>query len=136
MRMISNAVSHGFARRLAVEDVTVAEWVLMRSLYDEGPISPSVLAEKMHMTKGTVSKLADRLATKAFIDRIGNDRDRRAHSLVLTVAGREKVPRLAALADQNDAEYFDVLTGQERVALDEILKSLVQRRGLKTVPVK
>ncbi|MBB3318249.1 DNA-binding MarR family transcriptional regulator [Rhizobium sp. BK181] len=88
------------------------------------------------MTKGTVSKLADRLATKAFIDRIGNDRDRRAHSLVLTVAGREKVPRLAALADQNDAEYFDVLTGQERVALDEILKSLVQRRGLKTIPVK
>ena len=32
MRMVSNAVSQEFARKVSDEDVTVAEWVFMRAL--------------------------------------------------------------------------------------------------------
>lgn len=47
LRMVSNAVSHSFARKLEREGVTVAEWVFLRALYDAGQIAPSQLAEAM-----------------------------------------------------------------------------------------
>jgi DNA-binding MarR family transcriptional regulator len=135
LRMVSNAVSQDFARKVADEGVTVAEWSFMCALYDADAMAPSALAEKMGMTKGAISKLADRLLGKGLITRAGNPDDRRAHTLSLTGAGRSKVPILAALADRNDAEYFGVLPTEEREMLHRLLRILADRRGLKTTPV-
>lgn len=135
MRMVSNAVSQDFARRLAGEDVTVAEWALMRILLDLEPTSPSALSATMGMTKGAVSKLADRLEAKGLIARQDNPQDKRAHTLSLTAKGRTTVPVLAALADSNDAAFFSVLGTEELQNLQHLLKTLVERRGLKIMPV-
>ncbi|SOC85212.1 DNA-binding transcriptional regulator, MarR family [Ensifer adhaerens] len=135
MRMISNAVSQDFARRVAGEGVTVAEWVFLRALYDERSLSPSLLATKMGMTKGAISKLADRLMEKGLVSRTEDEADRRAHHLALSAEGRAKVPQLAALADANDAEAFGVLSAEDRAELDRLLKLLVERRGLSAVPI-
>lgn len=135
MRMVSNAVSQEFSRKVTAEGVTVAEWTFLRVLYDMDPTPPSVLADRMGMTKGAISKLADRLLAKDLITRSENPQDKRAHSLSLTREGRAKVPVLAALADENDAEFFGVLTKDERAALNLVLKALAERRGLKTTPV-
>lgn len=135
LRMVSNAVSQDFARKAATEDVTVAEWTFLRALYDAGAMAPSTLADRMGMTRGAISKLADRLIEKGLLARAGNPDDGRAHRLSLTAAGRQKVPVLAALADRNDADYFGVLSTDERATLDHLLRTLADRRGLKTVPV-
>lgn len=135
LRMVSNAVSYEFARKLAGEGVTVAEWALLRTLYDVDEMSPSVLAAEMGMTKGAISKLADRLLEKSLIERTEHSQDKRAHNLSLSRAGRLKVPALSTVADQNDAEYFSALTAEERDALSRILKALVERRRLSKVPV-
>ncbi|TCL62233.1 MarR family transcriptional regulator [Rhizobium sp. BK251] len=135
MRMVSNAVSQEFARKVAGEDVTVAEWSFMRGLYDLEPTPPSVLAERMGMTKGAISKLAERLVAKGLVERAESQQDKRAHSLSLTTEGRTKIPVLASLADENDAEFFGVLTREEHETLDHILKILAERRGLKATPV-
>ncbi|WP_293853757.1 MarR family transcriptional regulator [uncultured Alsobacter sp.] len=135
LRLVSNAVSHAFARKVAGEQVTVAEWAFMRALHGGEGVAPSVLAGDMGMTRGAISKLADRLEAKGLVARTDNARDRRAHSLALTDAGRALVPRLAALADRNDAEFFGVLSREERHALERALAALVERRGLKGVPV-
>lgn len=39
----------------------MAEWVVMREMYDDEETSPSLLAERIGMTRGGVSKLVDRL---------------------------------------------------------------------------
>jgi DNA-binding MarR family transcriptional regulator len=135
MRMVSNAVSQEFARKVAGEGVTVAEWAFMRALYDQDDMAPSALAEKMGMTKGAISKLADRLTEKRLVGRAENERDGRAHLLFLTEDGRAKVPVLAALADATDADYFGVLTPEEHTVLSQTLRTLVERRGIRTIPV-
>jgi DNA-binding MarR family transcriptional regulator len=135
MRMVSNAVSQAFARKVEAEGVTVAEWVFMRALYDTGPTSPSVLANRMGMTKGGISKLADRLVAKRLIQRTHSADDKRAHSLSLTKKGSAKVPVLAALADANDGEFFGVLGKKEHQELRRILTALAERRGLNSTPV-
>ena len=89
----------------------------------------------MGLTRGAVSKLADRLIAKHLVEREDCEDDARAHMLALSAAGRAVVPRLAAQADRNDAEFFDHLTADERATMEEILKTIVKRRGLKTIPL-
>jgi DNA-binding MarR family transcriptional regulator len=61
--------------------------------------------------------------------------DGRAHTLTLTTKGRSLIPKLAALADQNDAEFFEHLTAQDRATVERVLKEIVKIRGLKSIPV-
>jgi DNA-binding MarR family transcriptional regulator len=136
LRMVSNAISHEFARKVATEGVTVAEWAVLRVLYDVDQMAPSSLAERMRMTKGAISKLAERLLEKELIQRTESRTDKRTHRLSLSKAGRQKVPVLSKLADKNDAEYFGVLTAEERNALSRVLRVLVERHGLSNVPVE
>lgn len=134
LRTLSNAVSYSFAAKVEHEGVTVAEWVFLRVLYDAERIAPSLLAERMGMTKGAISKLADRLVKKRLVERDPDPDDKRAHTLVLTRSGQALVPKLAALADRNDKSFFGALTGKEREQLERLLRKVVSARELKTVP--
>ena len=135
LRFVSNAVSHAFARKLAKHDVTGAEWVMLRALYDEDACAPSVLADKLGMTRGAISKLADRLEAKAFLTRSPDPGDRRSHRLELTAKGRKLTPMLASLADQNDAEFFGHLTGEERSRVEAAMRDIVRLQGLRSAPI-
>jgi DNA-binding MarR family transcriptional regulator len=134
LRLMSNHVSHAFARKLAAHDVTVAEWALMRALYGEEPMSPSRVAERMGLTRGAVTKLADRLIAKGLLARQAHASDGRAQTLELTKAGARFVPKLATLADQNEAECFASLPDDDRQALERILKEAVARLAITAIP--
>lgn len=136
LRFVSNHVSHAFARKLQTSGVTVAEWVVMREMFDDQETSPSLLAERIGMTRGGVSKLVDRLVGKKLITRTDRADDRRFQSIALTAAGRRLVPQLARLADQNDEEFFGPLSDRERIALMSSMKKLVQAHGLETLPTE
>jgi DNA-binding MarR family transcriptional regulator len=135
LRYVSNHVSLAFARKVEAHGVTVAEWVLLRNLLDVDALAPSRLAERMGMTRGAISKLSERLLAKALVTRMDDKSDGRAHTLALSPRGRALVPKLAALADANDAEFFDHLTPRERASLLRVLKGVVEMRGLDQVPV-
>ena len=136
LRFVSNHVSHAFSLKLQARDVTGAEWVMLRELFDGDGTSPSALADRLGMTRGAISKLADRLVAKNLIARTASSEDRRQQTLSLTVAGRKLVPALSALADRNDAEFFGHLDPAERAALKEILRDIVRRHDLKTIPTE
>jgi DNA-binding MarR family transcriptional regulator len=136
LRFVSNHVSHAFARRLLASDVTVVEWVVMREMFDVEETSPGVLAERIGMTRGGVSKLVDRLVSKKLVTRRERSDDRRFQSIALTPAGRRLIPQLAALADQNDEEFFRPLSAGERAALIATMKKLVQAHDLQTQPTE
>jgi DNA-binding MarR family transcriptional regulator len=134
LRFVSNHISQAFARKLLASGVTVAEWVVMREMLDDEETSPGVLAERIGMTRGGVSKLVDRLVTKKLVTRRERTDDRRFQSIALTAAGRRLIPQLAELADQNDEEFFQPLSIGERTALIATMKKLVQAHGLQTLP--
>lgn len=135
LRTVSNAVSHAFARHLDGAGVTVAEWVFLRTLHDLDTIGPSQLAERMGMTKGAISKLADRLVGKDLVIRAADPGDGRAHRLALTPAGRALVPRLADIADANEAAFFGALAPTERRQLQALLQAIAQAHGLTSPPI-
>ena len=136
LRFVSNAVSAEFARRVEAEGVTVSEWVAMRVLFDHDEMQPKDLAAAMGMTKGPVSRLVERLLRKKLIARRASEEDGRAQFVRLTVSGRELVPRLAALADANDAGFFAHFSEEEKKQLVAWMRKTVEAHGLSAVPVE
>jgi len=135
LRFVSNHVSHAFSRKLAARHISVAEWVLMRELFDRGDIAPNRLATRMGMTRGAISKLTDRLVAKSLVTRTTSEDDGRYQHLALTKGGQALVPALAALADQNDAEFFGHLDAAERKRIADAMKEIVRRREFRGVPL-
>ena len=134
LRYVSNHVSHAFALKLAGVGITVAEWVVLRELYDTES-APSALADRLGLTRGAISKLADRLIAKDMIVRRSNASDRRFQSLALTRKGRAITPKLAALADKNDQEFFADLDIETRDTITGAMKAIVRRKGLRAAPI-
>src|SRR5580698_6228114 len=70
MRLVSNQVSHSFARKLEATGVTVAEWVVLREMSGgNAATSPSTVAELTGISRGAVSKLIERLLRKGYVTR-------------------------------------------------------------------
>jgi len=135
LRFVSNHVSQSFARKLERSGVTVAEWVMLREMFEAGATSPSRLADSSGLTRGAVSKLVERLVRKKLATREEAGDDRRYQDLTLTAAGRALVPKLAALADRNEEEFFSCLSAQERAGLMNMLRKLAAANRLKKIPV-
>ncbi len=135
LRYVSNHVSHAFAQKLEARGVTVAEWVILREMFEQGAVSPSQLAEGVGMTRGAISKLIERLCRKGLVKRSSLMHDRRYQTVELTAAGRRLVPVLARLADDNDREFFGHLTSADKNRLVSVLQDIVRRQGWKDMPV-
>ena len=134
LRFVSNHVSYAFMRKVEAQGVTVAEWVVMRRMFEAGPANPSQLAERLGMTRGAISKLIDRLCAKTLAERVASSGDRRYQTVCLTERGERLVPILARLADENDQEFFGHLSEAERFDLIRRLQEIVHRHGWKDVP--
>jgi DNA-binding MarR family transcriptional regulator len=131
LRFVSGQVAGGLADRLQAEGVSLAEWVVLRSLFGATDASAARLVHTLGMTRGGVSKVLTRLHERGLVERAGrDDGDRRVQHLTLTRAGAGLVPRLAALADANDAAFFAPLCATERRELVRLLQALVQGNGL------
>lgn len=137
MRVVSNAVSHSFARKLAACEVTVAEWVVLREMYSSNETtSQSAIAELTGLTRGAISKLVDRLLKKDLVTRKEASGDRRFQDIKLTATALKLIPKLAAIADENDEQFFSSLSNTDRMTLLGILTKLAKTHNLNTSPTE
>ena len=136
LRLVSNHVSQGFSHKVEAAGVTVSEWVVLRAMYDGSCTGAAALTQALGLSKGAISKLLDRLQGKGLVRKTIVEVDRRNQELALTPAGRDLVPELARLADQNDEEFFGRLPASSRAALLAALQTLVSQHQLQGVPVE
>lgn len=88
-------------------DLSLAQYRLLGNLAD-GPSQASTLAERLIVSRPSITALADGLVERGLVTRQGADRDRRQVLHVLTPAGRQMLNdadeaierRLATLADE------------------------------------
>lgn len=135
LRFVSNHVSGGFRERIAEHDVTVAEWVVLRTLFTTSPLKLNELSERVGVDTGAISRLVDKLIKKKLITRKMVSRDRRSVAITLTDVGEKLVPKLAQLADQNDEFYFSKISKSDRAELKRILQKLVEQHELTEKPL-
>lgn len=136
LRRVSNAVTGAFSRALQEKQTSVAEWVLLRELYERRQAAPAELADVLGLTRGAVSKTIDKLEAKRWVQADAKEGDNRYRLLSLTRAGQRSLPILAQIADQNDSAYFDCLNAREKVVLRELLMKLAEHNRIHDVPTQ
>jgi MarR family transcriptional regulator, lower aerobic nicotinate degradation pathway regulator len=122
--LVGTRVRRDLSQRVLAEGISVTEWKILRSLYEDGTVAPSALADRTRLNRASLTKLADKLLEKGLIERAEDRRDRRARPLSLTPAGQAKLSRLAILAAENEAANFGPLSPSDRETLDRILTIL------------
>jgi DNA-binding MarR family transcriptional regulator len=125
LRCLSNYVHNTFAERLAEYDVSVAQWVVLRTLYDKKDTSLSEAASLVGVDNSSLSRMIDRLIQKGLITRTEGV-DRRSVRLSLTARGKKMVPELTRLADENDSHFFRTLSIKEQEHLLNTIKLLLK----------
>ncbi len=134
LRFVSNHVSARFQQQLEHQGISVSEWVALRTLWAQPETRHAELIRALGMTKGATSKLVSRLEHKGLAQRAGAGDGTGGQALVLTTAGRALVPRLAKVADANDAHFFGHLSAKQRQALMDAMQALVKHHRLQQVP--
>lgn len=129
LRKLSNQVSEGFAGRVKKHDCSVAQWVVLRVLFDHEALALKEIVVRVGVDQGSLSRMIDRLLLRGWVSRRENPFDRRELSISLTKEGRKLVPVLAREADDNDREFFGALTKMERVQLLKTIHSLLAQNG-------
>jgi DNA-binding MarR family transcriptional regulator len=135
MRQISNNISGDFALKMQNMGITIAEWVVMRIMFDHSATTHTHIVEVSGLTKGAISKTLTKLIMKKLIEKKESVSDGRSQILELSKQAKKLVPILAEIADQNEAGYFSVLTHKEQIILRKLLDKMIKAKEIKGAPI-
>ncbi len=136
LRFVSNHVSGTFREKIQGFDVTVAEWVVLRTLYKRSACTLNHLSEDIGVDAGAISRLVDKMIKKKLVTRKTGANDRRSVAIELTENGNSLVPKIANIADKNDSHFFSGLPKADQDHLRRIMKNLVNTHNLKSKPTQ
>jgi DNA-binding MarR family transcriptional regulator len=84
-------------------DITPRQFGVLMALYQQGPLTPSVLAERISSDRNTLSEMLKRMATRKLISKKANAEDRRSIQVQITAKGEaallKVMPAAARLQD-------------------------------------
>ncbi len=135
LHYVGSRIFHELRLKALEAGVTAAESVVLRKLQEhERGAMPSLLALRLGLSRGHISRLAMRLEAKGLIHRAKSLSDRRALLLRLTDPGRALLPTLAELAARNNARYFVAGGEPAHDTIEQVMKGIVRSRLFRFVP--
>ena len=96
--------------------LSAAELLALAHLSVDGPLGPTDLAHRLHMTTGAMTAMLDRLAERDYVFREPHETDRRRIMVRLTDGGRERIfTQVHAMADHVVAISLRLDPDQRRI---------------------
>ena len=114
-------MSAAISKRLREIHLSIPQCDVLTTLMDCEGISQQTLAVQLHVTKGNISGLVDRLAKAGLVERRVLDGDRRTHAIHLTTKGRRLAERGAAIQRDFVAQSLGNLTPKQLEKMDALL---------------
>jgi len=103
-------------------DLTPSSGLVLGILADlEEPLPPNKIAERLIISRASVTSLIDSLERRGYVRRAPHATDRRMLLIELTDAGRQVAHEFRLLVHQNQKAWMVVLTEQEQDQLIEAL---------------
>jgi DNA-binding MarR family transcriptional regulator len=115
-----------FRRRIAHLGFTPDQFTVMRTLLENDGMTQRQLARAMTSDPNTVAALLERMESAQLVERWPHEKDRRAHRVALTKAGRRKYLQGRALALAMQAEVLSALSEKEREGFLEQLEKVAE----------
>ncbi|MFP2904296.1 MarR family winged helix-turn-helix transcriptional regulator [Pyxidicoccus sp. 3LFB2] len=101
-------------------------------LGNDGPTNVGVLAQRIGITKKTITGVVDRLEDMKLVERTRDAEDRRAVVARLTQQGEALFHRINRSVDQGLRRMLDLLEPEDRESLFGVLERVLQRLGRST----
>ncbi len=95
----------------------------------QAPISPNHIADRLIISRASVTSLLDSLEKRGFVKRQPHLSDRRMLSVELTDSGRQVANRFRPLVHQNEKVWLSALDEQEQEQLIQMLHRLQTSLG-------
>ena len=70
-------------------DITPRQFGVLTALYQQGPLTPSVLAERISCDRNTLSEMLKRMTARKLVSRKSNVQDRRSIQVQITAKGED-----------------------------------------------
>lgn len=97
MYSASLAMTKAYKKILAPLEITYPQYLVMLVLWEESPVTVSVLGERLRLDSGTLSPLLKRLQIAGLVERRRDAADERRVLIELTPSGRALRERAAAV---------------------------------------
>lgn len=94
---------------------------VLHALWDQDGLTHSELAERLHVTPATMTRMIQRMEKAGFVTRRPDEQDQRVSRVHLTKAGRAIRAKLQAVWQTMESETFAGLTPAEQVELRQLL---------------
>lgn len=106
--------------------VSVSQAYALRALCREGSLNMKELADDLHLSVSTLTRVVDQLEAKKLVRRDRGDRDRRVCRVEPTGRGRALWQRLETELMEIDEEILSQLSSREREAVIRVLRRLAE----------
>lgn len=110
---------------LASHDLSFGAFTMLFCLWVWGPLEVREAAERMAVSRPTVSGVADTLERRGLIERRAHAGDARRRSLALTPAGQRSFEALFPLVNRHEGVACSALEPEEAADLARLLRKLV-----------
>jgi DNA-binding MarR family transcriptional regulator len=109
-------LNQAFRRRIAHLDITPDQFTVLRTLLESDPagVTQRDLAHSMTSDPNTVGSLLERMESAGLVVRKPHEKDRRAHRIQLSAAGRRKYAAARKIAVALQSEVLLVLPEGDR----------------------
>src|SRR5579871_5131619 len=123
-------------RQAARYGITRAQWAVLAKVERAEGMKQTELAEQMEMQPITLTRLIDKLCDNDWLERRGDENDRRVNRLYLRKAGRQLLGKLSGLRSEltatalegiNPADALRLLTQLETIK--ENVRTAIQNEG-------
>ena len=104
--------------------ITRREWRVIAVLAEQGPLSPSQLAQSTHWARARVSALITQLSAKKLLRRLSVQQDARRAQVVLTADGKAVYDALLPQAAAFHREVISALPAEDVASFERALETL------------
>jgi DNA-binding MarR family transcriptional regulator len=104
--------------------ITRAQWAVLAKLERIEGMKQTELAEQMEMQPITLTRLIDKLCENGWIERRGDETDRRVNRLYLRKAGRQLLGKLSSLRSELTATALEGINPADAYRLLSQLESI------------
>ncbi len=129
IRCLSNFVHDSFAQKIKSYDISVEQWVVLRTLFDNEGATLQETAILVGVDNSSLSRMIERLVKRDLVIRTQHPSSRRTIILALSSTAKELVPLLAQEADKNDSEFFKTFTSSDKSLFIKTIKDLLLQNG-------
>ncbi len=95
-------------------DITPRQFGVLIALYQDGPLTPSALAERISSDRNTLSEMLKRMTARKLISKRSNSEDRRSIQVQITARGEDALLRVVPAAAELQNTLLAPLSKEDR----------------------